>query len=94
MKLSLDQLCRGVGNPNIKHTLNKCNDIKTNHRFARQGYTKSRDYRHIGEIPMWVKHHPEFSKYFDPDMDQHERTKNLYAFLRKYGQQFMVVDKL
>ena len=94
MQYTLDQLCRGVGNPKIQSTIKKCSEIRKNHYYAKQGYTPSKDYRWLGEIPYWVKFHPEFSKYFDSEMDEHERRKNLYAFLRKYGKGFQVVDRL
>lgn len=94
MLRDLDQLCRGVGDPNVKDTIKRNQATKLSHYYSNKGYTKSKDYRYLGELPMWVKFHPETSKFFDNDMDDHERKKNLYAFLRKYGEGFLVVDKL
>lgn len=94
MQLTLDQLCRGVGNPRIADTIKNNQQTKIGHHYANKGFSKGKELRHVAEIPMWCKFHPELSKYFDNDMDAYERKKNLHAFLKKYGGGYMVVEKL
>ena len=56
-------------------------------RASNNGYSKDRTMRKVMSFT------PEFSKFFDVDMDPHERKKNLYAFARKHPE-YLVVDKI
>lgn len=48
--------------------------------------------RHILSFHPSVMFHPEFSKWFDKEMDPHERKKHLYDFARRHPE-YVVVDK-
>lgn len=75
--------------------LKACKDERRIHREHRNGYTNDRgkSMRKILSFHPSVLFHPEFSKYFDKEMDPHERRKNMYAFAHQHPE-YMVVDKL
>lgn len=69
-----------------------CQELRQTYRHHSSGYTKDRTMRHILSFEPEVIFHPEFSKYFDKEMDPHERKKHLYDFARKHPE-YVVVDK-
>lgn len=63
-------------------------DLKTVYRGHRKGWSndKGKTMKHMAKIPMEYIFHPEYRKYFDPQMDRHEDRKNTDAFLKKFPQ--------
>ena len=48
-----------------------------------RGYTKSKENKHIADIPVDVYWHPEAQKYLSAQGGK-ERKKNMHRFLSKY----------
>lgn len=78
-----------------KKVMEHVKELRQTYRHHRRGYSNDRDksFRHVLSFHPSVVFHPEFSKYFDTDMDAHERRKHLYEFARKHPE-YVVVDKL
>lgn len=91
-KPTIEELCSGK-----IYDVKKALDINKRNRSdffnTTNGYTKTRTRRLLAELPFEVFKHKEMGKYFDINMDSHERKKETYNFLKKYPQ-FMSVDKL
>lgn len=77
----------------VKAVMAHCKDMRTVHRTERQGYTKDKTMRHVLSFSPKVLFHPEFSKYFNRDMDPKEARKHMYEFARKHPE-YLVVDKI
>ena len=57
-----------------------------------RGYSKDRSKRLVARFPAWIVFHPEYKKYFDPEMDKHEAAKALRQLSRLFPE-FFIVDK-
>lgn len=84
---------RSAPSSDVKAVMEHCRDLRSTHRSHNNGYTHDKTMRHVMSFHPSVISHPEFSKYFDPQMDPHERRKGMYAFARKHPE-YLVVDKL
>ena len=84
----------------VKMVLELAKTQRSVNRLHRNGFTndRARTMRQIAFIPLHFRlTHPEYKKYFDPEMDKYEAKKNQMIFLRKMrdrGMDFSVVDKL
>lgn len=69
--------------------------LRSIYRDTSRGYApkKSAGLRHILSFEPAVLFHPEFKKYFDTQMDAHERRKGMYAFARKHPE-YVVAENL
>lgn len=74
-------------------TRNQAKFMRNNHFVGRKGYTKDKSMRLVGRFPMKMLFHPEFKKFFDVEMDAHERRKHIYKLLKKYPD-FKTVENL
>mgnify|MGYP001602768457 CR=1 FL=1 len=88
-----------ASNEDVRTVLEIANGERKAHRLHRNGYTndRGRTMRKISSIPFEYFVHPEYRKYFDPEMDKHEAKKNHLLFLKKMkaeGKDFTSVDRV
>lgn len=69
----------------VKEVFDELKGLSSVYKHHRRGFSndKGKTLRHVTTIPMWVLFDPLHKDYFDPRMDQHERSKNLDAWIKK-----------
>lgn len=91
---TLDQLITEGHNwgCDVAAIVKRCDEMRKEHRYYWNGFTKNRSHRFTHMIPRFVQDsHPELKKFFDNRMDRKEKRKNEEKFLALYPE-FLVVN--
>lgn len=93
------EMCIKYGEP-FMEVLRRNREMKLLHATGKRGYWLRKNIfrsRWVAEIPVQIAGNPRnplYWQYFHPDMDAHEKRKNLYKFLKKYDMAFSPIEKL
>ena len=76
----------------VRQVMKDCAEKRSESRSWRNGYSKNKNMRMIGDIPQFIYAHPKFRRIFN-NPDPIEGQKLRREFLRKYSK-FACVDKV
>ena len=67
----------------IHAVLEECKQQRAINWSSSRGWSKKKEMRAQAKFPMWMVFHPEYGKYFSPDIPYEDRKKEVDKLLRR-----------